>query len=271
MRACDDEGSELSGVVGETEALGEACAQKLKVMPLGCGGCDKCKAVLVVANAAHFGEDASASVSEIHQIHAADFRQGASDLATQELCCACAREIEAGEAREIKDANMIAHCFTFFADALLPWARAGPCVRCFFGGIVTVLSEPIGALPAVVVAHLSAEGFDACVDGRQLAVGGGGPAMPWEVHGVFVAVDFHAFRHAVVVICVVGVAARIDGPHIPFCCTIDDPFGHDLASTAALGDAEGKDTGLEGIINTRHRADQWEAIGGIRDRAVDDA
>ena len=109
------------------------------------------------------------------------------------------------------------------------------------------------------------------MDGRQLAVGGGGPTMPWEVHGVFIAVDFHAFGHAIFVVGVIRVAARIDGPHVPFCCAINDPFGHDLASTAALGDAEGKDTSLEGIINTRHRADQWEAIWGIRDRAVDDA
>ena len=132
MRACDDEGSKLSGVVCETEALGEACAQKLKVMPLGGGGCDQRKAVLVVAHAAHFGEDAPAIVSEIHEIHAADFGQSASDLGAQELCCACACEVEAGESGEIEHPDRVAHCFAFFTDSLLPWARAGPCMCCFF-------------------------------------------------------------------------------------------------------------------------------------------
>ncbi len=109
------------------------------------------------------------------------------------------------------------------------------------------------------------------MDGRQFLVRGGGPAVPWEMHGVFVAVDFHTFGDAVVVVGVIGVTTRIASPHVPFGCPIDDPFSQHFASAAALGNTEGEDAVFKGVFHAGHGADQGQTVGRIGDRAVDDA
>ena len=92
-----------------------------------------------------------------------------------------------------------------------------------------------------------------------------------EMHGVFVAINLHRFLIAVILIGVIGIAARIGGPHVPFRLPFGDPFGQNLARTTALGDAEGEDAGLIGIGHTRHGTDQGQAVGGVRNGAVDHA
>ncbi len=67
-----------------------------------------------------------------------------------------------------------------------------------------------------------------------------------------------------------GVAAGVAGPHVPFGAALGDPFGEHLARAARLGDAEGEDAGLEGVADTRHGADEGQAVGRVGDRSVDD-
>ena len=69
---------------------------------------------------------------------------------------------------------------------------------------------------------------------------------------------------------VIGIAARIAGPHIPFCLSLGHPFSKHFARAAPLGDAKGKDTGLKGIGHTRHGPDEGQAIRCIGNRAIDD-
>src|SRR6056297_4283479 len=80
---------------------------------------------------------------------------------------------------------------------------------------------------------------------RSQGVAACGPFVPWEMHRVFMAVDLEPLGDAVVGIGVIGVAARVAGPHVPFGGAFGDPFGQHLAGAAALGDAEGEDAGLE--------------------------
>ena len=94
--------------------------------------------------------------------------------------------------------------------------------------------------------------------------------MPGEVHGVFMAINLHAFGHAIVMIGVIGIAARITGPHIPFGLPLGDPFGQHFSGAAALRDAKGKDAGLKRIGHAGHRANKRHSVGRIGDRAVDD-
>ena len=92
-----------------------------------------------------------------------------------------------------------------------------------------------------------------------------------EVHGVFVAIDLHRLLIAVILIGVVRVAPRIDRPHVPLGLTLGDPFGQNLTGAATLRDAKGKHAGLKGIRHARHRPDQWQTVGRVGDRAIDDA
>jgi len=105
--------------------------------------------------------------------------------------------------------------------------------------------------------------------GRQFAVTSGRPAVMREVHCIFVAVNFHGLVDAILLVRVVGVAARIDSPHVPFGATVHDPLSRDLACTAALGDAEGEGMSLEGVGDTWHRADHGQAVRRIGNWAVD--
>ena len=90
-----------------------------------------------------------------------------------------------------------------------------------------------------------------------------------EMHRVFVPVDFHGLAVAIILIRVVRETAWIDGPHIPFRFALCDPFGQHLARTAALRNPKGKYASLIGIWHARHRADQGQPIGCIRDRPID--
>src|SRR5210317_1308606 len=138
------------------------------------------------------------------------------------------------------------------------------------GCVVTVLGEPIRAFPSVIGPHLAAFGDHLIMCWGQFLVPCGGPSVPWEMHGVFVAIDLHAFGNAVVVIGVIGVTASITRPHIPFGVPLGDPFGQDFARTATLGDAKCKYTCLKRVFDPRHWPDQRQSIWGIWDRAVND-
>ena len=70
---------------------------------------------------------------------------------------------------------------------------------------------------------------------------------------------------------VIGVAARIEGPEIPFRLAVDDPFRERLAGAAGLSDAEREAAALEEIRQPVRRADIGIAVGRIGDRPVDDA
>ena len=93
--------------------------------------------------------------------------------------------------------------------------------------------------------------------------------MMREMHGVFVAVNFHALGDAIVLIFKPGKAARIARPHIPFSSPLGDPFRQHFARPPRLTDAKGEHARLKRVRHAGHRADQRIAIGGIGDRAVD--
>ena len=95
--------------------------------------------------------------------------------------------------------------------------------------------------------------------------------MMREVHRVFVAIDLDRFVDAVLFVCVVRIAARIDGPHVPFSFTVNDPFCGNLASAAPLRNPEGKHTRFIRVFHTRHGTNQWQPVRGIGNRSVDDA
>ena len=90
-----------------------------------------------------------------------------------------------------------------------------------------------------------------------------------EMHGVFVAVNFHGFAVTIILISVIRVTARIDGPHIPLGFALSDPFSHHLARTTTLGDAKGKHAGFISIRHAGHWAHQRQTIRRIWNRAVD--
>ena len=65
------------------------------------------------------------------------------------------------------------------------------------------------------------------------------------------------------------VAARIDGPHIQFGLTMDDPLGQVLARTATLGNAEGERVPLERIRAAGHGSHHGQTIGRVGNGPVD--
>ena len=224
--------------------------------------------ILAMTHHGHFCQDTASAISEIREVHAADFWQCASDQTAQVFCGTLARKIEAREARQIEHTDAIAHCFDFFLDALLPWAITLPCLCAFFGCVVAVFGKPIRAFPSIEGTHLATKLPDLRVNWRELLIATRWPFVMREVHRVFVAVGLQRFRKAVIVIGVIGVTTRIDGPHVIFCFAVHDPFRQDLTRATTLSDAESEGMAFKRIRTTRHWADHRQAIRGIGDRSV---
>ena len=97
-----------------------------------------------------------------------------------------------------------------------------------------------------------------------------GQAWLGKMHGIFVAVDFHALGDAIVRVGAKLVKRRGSQDHMSHSvCALRHPFGQHLAGAAGLADAEGEDAGLEGIRHAGHRPDQRVAVRRIGDRPVD--
>ena len=52
-------------------------------MPLGCGGCDQRKDIIIVPQAGHLCHDPPAVIGEIGKVHPPDLGQSARDALTQ--------------------------------------------------------------------------------------------------------------------------------------------------------------------------------------------
>ena len=165
---------------------------------------------------------------------------------------------------------MIAHGFAFFANTRLPWASAIPCLGCLLGSVIARFCEPIGPLPSIISAHLTAKRHNLVMDRRELFIASCRPSVPRKMHSVFVAINLFALGNTILMVRVIRVTAWITGPHVPFGLSLCDPFGQDFTRASALCDTKGKDTSLKGIGYPWHRADQWQSIGGIRDGPIDD-
>ena len=91
-----------------------------------------------------------------------------------------------------------------------------------------------------------------------------------KLHAIFVAIGLAPLGQTIVGVGIIGEAARVAGPHVPFRRPFGHPFGQHLASPPGLGDSECENTGFKGVLHPRHRPDQRVAIGRIGDRTVDD-
>ena len=69
---------------------------------------------------------------------------------------------------------------------------------------------------------------------------------------------------------VIGIAARIAGPHTTFCLPLGDLFGQHFSGGAALRDAKSKDADFKRVGHAGHQANKRHSVGRIGDRAVDD-
>ena len=270
LRPRDDQGVHLRAAVLQRQTGDEAVAEVFAVVPLRGAGRDQRHAVRRMPQNRHLRQHAAAMVGEIGQPDPARRGQPPGDQAEQPLVGAPTGQLEPREARKVEDADAVPDRLAFRPDARLPRPGAVPGAGRRLAGVVARRREPVRPLPAVVGAHPPARRPDPRMDRRQSPVGPGGPAMPREMHGVFVAVDLPGLGEAVVGIGVPGETARIAGPHVPFGGALGHPFGKHLAGPARLSDPEGEDAGLERVRDARHRPDQRVAVGRVGDRTVDD-
>ena len=91
------------------------------------------------------------------------------------------------------------------------------------------------------------------------------------MHRIFVAVHLDRFLIRIILIGIIGIAARVRRPHVPFSLTLNYPFGQHFAGTAPLSNSKGKDTCFEGIRDTGHGSQQGQPVGCIGDRTIDHA
>ena len=243
--------------------------QPVAVVPLRGARTDEIHLVLVETDDREFGDDPPGVVGEIAQPQAADTRHAARDHLPQPVPRPVALQVEPGEPCEIENAHRVTHGEAFIADPRKPRTIAFPGLCRILGRVVAGKGKPVGALPSAIGPHLATHGPNPVVDRREALVAPGGPGVMREVHGILVAVDLDALGDGVVPVCVVGEAARVAGPHVPFGGALDHPLGEHLAGAARLGDAEGEDAGLEGVRHARHRTDQGIAVRRIGDRSVD--
>src|SRR6056300_307309 len=96
-----------------------------------------------------------------------------------------------------------------------------------------------------------------------------GPFVPWEMHCIFVTINFHTLLVTVILVGVISITTRIDRPHIPFGLSFDHPFRQYLARAARLRDPKCEYTSLKRIWHTRHRPDQRQTIGCVWNWTVD--
>ena len=73
--------------------------------------------------------------------------------------------------------------------------------------------------------------------------------MIWEVHGIFVAINFHTFFVAIVLVCECSEATWVNGPHVLFCLAFNDPFSQHFTSAASLANAKGEDARFKRVFN----------------------
>ena len=95
IRAADDQGAELFGVIGEAQTLGQARFEHFEIVPLRIGRRDQGKVILIMPDQRHFGQDAPAAVREVSQVHAPCFGQTTCDAAPQVFGSPRARQFEA--------------------------------------------------------------------------------------------------------------------------------------------------------------------------------
>jgi len=93
--------------------------------------------------------------------------------------------------------------------------------------------------------------------------------MIWKMHGILVTINLLGLGFTIALICIIRVSTGITGPHIPFGLSFCNPFCQHFSGTSSLGNSEGKYTTFEGIAYTRHRANQWITVRGIRNGAID--
>ena len=245
--------------------------QPLEIVPLGHRGGDQEEEVLAERHHRHLGDDAALVVGKIGEADTAWAWNCAGDKRRQPLPGTVALNTEARKAGQIEDTGGIAHGVTFLPNALQPGAVAPERLRRGLRDVVAWASEPVGALPAIVGAELSAHRGDPVVDRRELPVAAGRPEMARKMNRIFVAVDLKALGDAIVGLGREGgEAARIAGPHVPFGRAFGDPLGKHLAGAAGLGDAEGEDAGFECVGDAGHRTDQRIAVRRVGDRPVYD-
>ncbi|EEA93515.1 hypothetical protein PJE062_3916 [Pseudovibrio sp. JE062] len=217
----------------------------------------------------HFCQHPSALIWEVAQCHATNLWQCTCNLLPQPISGTFAGKLKPRKPGQIQHANIIAHRFAFFSHPLLPWAGAGPGLGGLFRGVIACFCKPVGALPAVVGAHLSAKLQQFGMVGGEFAVSPCRPFVMREVHGVLVAVHLLGLIDAVLLVRIIGVTSRIDSPHVPLGLPVDDPFRRHFARTAALRDAEGEGMGFKRIGHAGHGANHGQTIRGIGNRPID--
>ena len=133
------------------------------------------------------------------------------------------------------------------------------------------MRKPDGALPAATRAKHRTPGFEPVIERRDFRGPPGRFFLHRKTDGILALIGFHCLCLAITAGGIIGVAARIETPHVPFGLALDDHVSHDLARPARLHDAEGEGAGLKGIAQSRNRAKQGQPVGRVRDRPVDDS
>ena len=103
---------------------------------------------------------------------------------------------------------------------------------------------------------------------RQTSIGSCRPSHMRKMHPILMTINFLAFFNTIFLVSKIGKTSGVTGPHIPFSCSLCNPFCQDLARSSTLGNAKSKHTGFECISHAWHRAYKWIPIRSIRNWSV---
>ena len=78
------------------------------------------------------------------------------------------------------------------------------------------------------------------------------PFMVREMHCILIAINFHTFLVAIILVRIICITARIARPHIPFGLTFSYPFCQYFSCATSLSDTKCKHTCFKCIWNPRH-------------------
>lgn len=133
-----------------------------------------------------------------------------------------ARNLKFREAVQVQNADSFGNRRAFLGHGIIPTGALKPAV---IVGIVTGTREPCRAFPTAPVAE------QGTLCGQSIIKGGcfhGAPCRPFkigQVHSVLVGINFNSPRLTIFWRGVVGEAARVAGPHVPFGLALRNPFG----------------------------------------------
>ena len=211
MRSCQNKGGVFVRVIlnGDAAIIRQMLFKPFAVMPLG-GRCSDAKHPFFFdTRQRHFGNDPALVIGKIAKTHAPDFWHGTGNQAFKPFHRLFTANGKSRKAGQIQNAGRIVNRLALFANPLLPWAVTLPGMGGLLGSVIAFLGKPVGPLPAIIGTKNSAAGFQVFMDWRKFLVSCRRPFMVRKMHGIFIAIDFHAFLVAIVLIAIIGEAARI--------------------------------------------------------------